>query len=87
LLEMVDDVRMFANADLRVRGIINTLYDERTIHGRFVLDDVKERYGLEVLEPPVRRCGPLRRSPRTRALHFATCAIVGRCRGLPRPRP
>ena len=68
LLEMVDDVRMFANADLRVRGIINTLYDERTIHGRFVLDDVKERYGLEVLEPPVRR-----------SVRFPEAPEFGRC--------
>jgi len=68
LLEMIDDVRMFANADLRVRGIINTLYDERTSHGRVVLADVKERYGLEVLQPPVRR-----------SVRFAEAPEFGRC--------
>jgi len=68
LLEMIDDVRMFANADLRIRGIINTLYDERTMHGRFMLADVKERYGLEVLDPPVRKC-----------VRFAEAPGFGRC--------
>jgi len=32
----------FANADLQVRGVIATMYDERTRHSRAVLDDVKE---------------------------------------------
>jgi chromosome partitioning protein len=68
LLEMIDDVRMFANADLRVRGIINTLYDERTSHGRVVLAEVKERYGLEVLDPPVRK-----------SVRFAEAPEFGRC--------
>jgi chromosome partitioning protein len=68
LLEMIDDVRMFANAELTVRGIINTLYDERTSHGRVVLADVKERYGLEVLDPPVRK-----------SVRFAEAPAFGRC--------
>ncbi|MHB8682476.1 MAG: ParA family protein, partial [Acidimicrobiales bacterium] len=55
LLETIDDVRMFANADLAVRGVIATMYDDRTRHGRAVLEDVRTRYGLEVLEPPVRK--------------------------------
>jgi chromosome partitioning protein len=53
LLETIDDVRMFANADLRVLGVVATMYDARTRHSRLVLDDVKQRYGLTVLEPPV----------------------------------
>jgi chromosome partitioning protein len=55
LLETIDDVRMFANADLAVRGVIVTMFDERTRHGREVLDDVRRRYGLSVMEPPVRK--------------------------------
>ena len=68
LLEMIDDVRMFANSRLTVRGIINTLYDERTSHGRIVLAQVKERYGLEVLDPPVRK-----------SVRFAEAPEFGRC--------
>jgi chromosome partitioning protein len=59
---------MFANARLRVRGIINTLYDERTSHGRMVLAEVKERYGLAVLDPPVRK-----------SVRFAEAPEFGRC--------
>jgi chromosome partitioning protein len=68
LLEMIEDVRMFANAELKVRGIINTIYDERTSHGRDVLAGVKSRYGLEVLDPPVRR-----------SIRFAEAPMLGRC--------
>jgi chromosome partitioning protein len=53
LLETVDDVRTFANANLRVLGVVATMYDARTRHSRRVLDDVHERYGLRVFEPPV----------------------------------
>jgi chromosome partitioning protein len=31
------------------------MFDERTRHGRDVLASVGERYGLEVLDPPVRK--------------------------------
>jgi chromosome partitioning protein len=68
LLETVDDVRMFANADLEVAGVVATMYDERTRHGRAVLDDVKERYGLTVLDPPVKK-----------SIRFAEAPQRGRC--------
>ena len=68
LLETVDDVRMFANADLEVRGVIATMYDERTRHGRAVLDDVKARYGLNVLDPPIKK-----------SIRFAEAPQRGRC--------
>ncbi len=55
LLETVSDVRMFANADLKVRGVIATMYDGRTVHGRSVLEDIGKRYGLEVVGTPVRK--------------------------------
>ena len=53
LLETVEDVRAYTNPGLRVRGVIATMFDGRTRLGREVLDDVRQRYGLEVLEPPV----------------------------------
>jgi chromosome partitioning protein len=55
LLETIDDVRMFANGDLEVRGVIPTMYDAHTRHSRAVIDDVRQRYDLPVLEPPVRK--------------------------------
>ncbi len=53
LLETIDDVRAFANADLRVLGVVATMYDGRTRHSRHVLEDVHARYGLKVFDPPV----------------------------------
>ncbi|MDA8267270.1 MAG: ParA family protein [Actinomycetota bacterium] len=55
LLDTIEDVRLFANDSLRVRGVVATMFDERTRHGRDVLASVGERYGLEVLDPPVRK--------------------------------
>ncbi len=68
LLETVEDVRMFANADLKVRGVIATMYDGRTVHGRTVLDDMGKRYGLELIGPPVRK-----------SIRFAEAPEMGMC--------
>ena len=53
LLETIEDVRSFTNPGLRVRGVVATMFDGRTRLSREVLDDVKGRYGLDVLDPPV----------------------------------
>jgi chromosome partitioning protein len=55
LLETIEDVRAFANSDLSVRGIIATLYDDRTRHARHIIEEVESRYGIPVLQPPVRK--------------------------------
>lgn len=53
LLATIEDVRTFARADVTVRGVIATMYDDRTRHARAVVADVEERYGLPVLQPPI----------------------------------
>jgi chromosome partitioning protein len=53
LLDTIEDVRTFANSDLAVRGIIATMLDPRTRHSRQILGDVRDRYALPVLDPPV----------------------------------
>jgi chromosome partitioning protein len=53
LLDTVEDVRSYTNANLAVRGVIATMFDSRTRHGREVIEDAKQRFGLTVLEPPV----------------------------------
>ncbi len=68
LLETIEDVRTFANADLSILGVIATMLDERTRHGRAVLQSVQERYGLAVIEPPVRK-----------SIRFAEAPERGRC--------
>jgi len=53
LLETIEDVKAYTNPSLKVRGVVATMYDSRTRLGREVLDDVRAKYGVEVLEPPV----------------------------------
>ena len=55
LLETIEDVRAFANHDLAVRGVIATMYDDRTKHSRHIIEEVESRYGITVLQPPVRK--------------------------------
>jgi chromosome partitioning protein len=55
LLETIEDVRAFANSDLSVAGIIATMYDDRTKHARHIIEEVESRYGIPVLQPPVRK--------------------------------
>jgi len=55
LLETIEDVRAFANSELTVRGVIATMYDDRTKHSRHIFEEVHTRYGIPVLEPPVRK--------------------------------
>ena len=53
LLETIEDVKAYTNPSLKVRGVVATMFDSRTRLGREVIDDVRVRYGVEVLEPPV----------------------------------
>jgi chromosome partitioning protein len=53
LLETIEDVRSYTNPDLRVAGVIATMYDGRTKLAGRMIEAVRENYGLEVLEPPV----------------------------------
>jgi chromosome partitioning protein len=53
LLETIDDVRSYTNDRLAITGVIATMFDGRTRLAREVIDAVRERHGLDVLEPPV----------------------------------
>jgi chromosome partitioning protein len=53
LLETIEDVKSYTNPGLKVRGVVATMFDGRTKLGQAVLEDVRTRYGVEVLEPPV----------------------------------
>lgn len=53
LLDTVLDVQRLTNRGLRIRGVLPTLFDGRTIHARSVVADVASRYGLPVLDPPI----------------------------------
>ena len=64
LLETIEDVRTFANADLEVLGVVATMYDGRTRHARHVLDEVESalRPG-RLLDPPVPKSVRFAESP------------------------
>ena len=63
LLEILEDVKTFANPQLRVRGVVATMYDGRTRHAREMLESLGTHYGLEVLDPPVHKSIRFAESP------------------------
>lgn len=67
LLETLNDIRRFTNPHLEIGGLIPTMYDNRSRHARAVLADVGQRYGVDVMEPPVRK-----------SIRFAEASQAGR---------
>jgi chromosome partitioning protein len=67
LLETLEDIRHFTNPDLAVTGVLPTMFDGRSRHAREVLADVGARYGVRVLQPPIRK-----------SIRFAEAAQAGR---------
>jgi chromosome partitioning protein len=65
LLETIGDVRAYTNPNLKVRGVIATMFDSRTRLGREVLEDVRTKYGVTVLEPPVPKSVRVAEAPGT----------------------
>lgn len=67
LIETIGDIRHFTNPALEITGVIPTMYDGRSRHAREVLEDVGGRYGVPVLEPPVKK-----------SIRFAEASQAGR---------
>jgi chromosome partitioning protein len=67
LLDTVHEVQRLTNRDLRVLGVLPTLFDARTNHARQVLADITGRYGLSVIEPPI-----------AKSVRFAEAPAAGR---------
>lgn len=53
LLDTVGDVQRLCNRDLKVLGVLPTMYDSRTNLAKATLADVEQRYGLAVIRPPI----------------------------------
>lgn len=66
LLDTIRDVQRLTNPDLQVEGVVATMFDGRTRLARAVLDDISDRYGLEVLGVPVRK-----------SIRFAEAPVAG----------
>jgi len=67
LLDTIYDVRQFVNPDLRIRGVLATMYDGRTRHAQDVLAAIGQTYELEVLSPPI-----------PKSIRFAEAPAIGR---------
>ncbi|MBN1991421.1 MAG: ParA family protein [Anaerolineae bacterium] len=48
LLEMIDRVQEKANPNLKIRGILGTMYKSRTIHSEEVMQEIKSIFGDKV---------------------------------------
>ena len=55
LIETIDKVRDRLNPDIRLDGLLATMYDPRTLHSREVLERVVEAFGDDVLETVIGR--------------------------------
>jgi chromosome partitioning protein len=67
LLDTITKVRTRLNPNLKVLGILPTMFDHRTLHAREVLAGLKEQYGRDItIFNPVRR-----------SVRFAEAPIVG----------
>jgi chromosome partitioning protein len=68
LLDTVHEVQRLTNRELRVLGVLATLFDARTTLARDVLADVGDRYGLRLVEPVI-----------PKSVRFAEAPAAGRC--------
>jgi chromosome partitioning protein len=64
LLDTIYDVKKITNRKLSVIGVLPTLFDGRTTHGRTVLERIGDDYGVAVLSPPIPKSIRLRRRRR-----------------------
>ena len=67
LIETLGDIRHFTNPDLKIAGVIPTMFDGRSNHAKQVLEDVGTRYDVRVFEPPVKK-----------SIRFAEASQAGR---------
>jgi chromosome partitioning protein len=66
LLDSIDRVKERLNPRLHIDGILATMYDGRTLHGREVLGRVQEAFGSKVFETVVRK-----------TVRFAEAPVIG----------
>ena len=55
LIDTINDVRRYTNRELKIRGILPTMFDPRTTHSRKVLEEVAARYAIPIFDPPIRK--------------------------------
>ncbi|MEI6499874.1 MAG: ParA family protein [Armatimonadota bacterium] len=55
LLDTIAAVRLHGNPDLKILGVLLTMYDPRTVHTQQVEEQLREHFGDLVLATPIRR--------------------------------
>lgn len=55
LMDSIDRIRERLNPRLRVDGILATMFDTRTLHGREVLERVRDAFGNKLFETTIRK--------------------------------
>lgn len=55
LMDTIDKVRQRLNPDVRVLGVLATMYDPRTLHSREVLATVRQAFGDQVFSTVINR--------------------------------
>lgn len=53
LLETVEEVKQYTNPDLRVAGVVITMFDSRTNLGQEVVATLKSNHDIHVFDPPI----------------------------------
>ena len=82
-LEMI---RENINPRVRIRGILPTLFDSRTLHGREAIEILKENFGAAGLRDRGAQDDQVRRSARAGLVGAQVRSQGQRCRGVPQPR-
>jgi chromosome partitioning protein len=66
LMDSIDKIKERLNPRLQVDGIVATMFDARTLHGREVLERVKEAFGPKLFDTIIRK-----------TIRFAEAPVVG----------
>ena len=83
LLDTIHDVKRMTNRRLKVIGVLPTLFDARTSHGRLVLERIGDDYGVTVLRAADPEVGPVRRGAGRGPVDPGHRSDQQGCRGLP----
>ena len=87
LLDTMADVRTYTNPSLGVRGVIATMFDSRTRHGREVIEDAQQPLRAHGARAAGAEVGALRGSAGTRRLDPRSRVDIAWRGGLPRRSP
>ncbi len=63
IIELIDRIRVQYNAQLEIRGIVPTFYEEQSSFSREIVDDVRQQLGESVVLVPIHHNSALAEAP------------------------